>query len=308
MIPAILQNSASTLEAIASRDAAKAREWAKRYGIPRFFSSYDALLESGCVDGVYLPLPNSLHAPWTVRALEAGYHVLCEKPLTLDGEEAEYVAEVAVKTKKLVVEAYMYRHHPVYSRLETCIADGLIGKPVTLHSQFTFMLDEDDSIVDSAGLGGGALMDVGGYCVHFSRMIAGCEPVAVSAFARFDTVDRTLTGTMQFPTGVLATFQTGIESAEHHRAEIHGETGILVLENPWHPGETEARIVLKRHEEADRIIPALGGNAYGWQVSDFVAACRGEKPARWSISDAVGNMNALDALRTSAKTGRVVHL
>ncbi len=302
MIPAIQRCRNSSLYAIASRSQTKAEAWADRYAIPKVFSSYESLLASGEVDMVYIPLPNSLHAEWTIRALHAGLDVLCEKPIALNAQEAQTIAEVASQHGKLVVEAFMYRHHPIYECIRQVIAQGKIGRLISLHSEFSFLLDEPDSIVADAGLGGGALMDVGCYCIHLSRLIAGAEPQQVSAFSIFRGVDRSMSGVLEFPGGILATFSTSIESAERHRVEIHGETGVLVLKKPWHPGEDQAGFILQRHGEPDQFIPVTGENAYNLQAQEFVDAVSGQTPARWPVSDAVANMAVLDALKQSATT------
>lgn len=308
VIPAIARCPGSTLVAIASRRLDKARDWAARYGIAQAFGSYDALIDSGAVDLIYLPLPNSLHAEWTIRALRAGLHVLCEKPLTVNTDEARQVAAVAQETGRLVMEAFMYRHHPIYAALAGQIRAGAIGRVVTLHSEFSFMLDEADSIVSDAALGGGSLLDVGCYCVNASRLLLGGEPLRVSAFARLDGVDHTMCGMMEFPGGVVATFTSSIERAERHRVEVQGETGHLVLEAPWHPRESGERILLERHGEPVRVIPVAGANPYDLEVRDFVEACAGRAPLRWGLDDAIANLAVLDALARSAREGGPVRL
>ncbi len=306
VIPAIQSCTGSRIAAVASRTQARADEWAARYAIPLAFSSYDDLLHSGEVDLIYLPLPNSLHAEWTIRALEAGLHVLCEKPLALDAREAHTIAEAAKQSGRLAAEAYMYRHHPVYARLQELVAEGSIGRVKSIHSEFSFMDDEPDTIVANAELGGGALMDVGCYCVNASRLIEGAEPRRVSAFARLDPVDFSLVGLLEFPSGTLATFTTSIESAERHRLEIHGESGMLVLKSPWHPGDQYAQISIQRHGEADERVSVAGDDPYYLEAQEFVEACAGKRPLRWPIADAVANMAVLDALKVSAREGRAV--
>ncbi len=306
VVPAIQAESHSRCVAIASRSVDKATNFARKFSIEQAFGSYEGLLTSGAIDAVYLPLPNSLHAKWAISALKSGLHVLCEKPLALNAEQAREIMQAAEKSGKLIAEGYMYRHHRLYEKLLELIAEGIIGRVNHLHSEFSFLLDEDDSIVTSSELGGGALMDVGCYCVNFSRLIAGCEPQRVSACGRIDQVDTTMTGWLQFPDGLVATFATSIESAERHRAEIHGEFGRLVLDSPWHPGETKASLRLQKHEEEDEVFTVGGENAYAAEVRDFTDACRGARPLRWGIKDAVANMEVLDALALSAKSGETV--
>ncbi len=301
MIPAIVGHSGSCLTAVASRTGDRARTFAARYGIPAAFASYDALISSGDVDAVYIPLPNSLHREWAVRSLEAGLHVLCEKPLALDVREAEEIEAAARRSGRVVVEAFMYRHHPVYTRLFELLDSGLIGSVVAMDSVFSFLLDEPGSIVDSAELGGGALADVGCYCINLSRRVAGCEPSRVEAASVGAQVDDSMTGILQFPNGVLARFFTSIRSAERHQAVIQGTTGSFVLDSPWHPGDDEASIRLQRHGQEDRLIRVAGSNSYSLQVADFVDACTGRSSPRWPVQDAVANLRVMDALRLSSR-------
>lgn len=292
--------------AVASRDAGRAESWAGEHGIPLSYGGYDDLLDAGEVDVIYNPLPNSLHAEWTIRALEAGYPVLCEKPLTANASEASKVRAAAAQTGLPVAEAFMYRFHPVYSRVFELLESGTIGTLSTISSRFTFMLDDRSAIPASRELAGGALMDVGCYCVNLSRMIAGCEPTRVSAFERRSTVDDLLVGILDFPNGVLAQFETSIANAERHRVEIAGSTGSIVLERPWLPGREEAQIKVCRWDEEDEVIKVEGADPYFLEVEDFVAVCKGLIVPRWSIDDAVCNMAVIDALYQSADVGRAV--
>jgi len=294
------------VEAVASRDPARAEAWAEQNGIPRAFGNYDDLLTSGEVDLIYNPLPNSLHALWSIRALEAGCPVLCEKPLAVNAVEARQVEAVSRKTGLYAAEAFMYRYHPVYDRVRTLIRSGAIGTVSTLHSRFTFLLDDRSANPASRELAGGALMDVGCYCVHLSRMIAGCEPSRVSAFERRSTVDDILLGMLDFPNGILAQLETGIAAAERHGAEINGTAGTLVLEQPWHPGVQQAEIRVRRWGMHDEVFPVEGADPYFLEVEDFVSVCRGEREPRWTLRDAVNNMAVIDALYRSAREGRAV--
>jgi len=292
------------VEAVASRHPERAAAWAARHGIPRAFGSYQALLDARRVDLIYNPLPNSLHVPWTLRALEAGYPVLCEKPLAVSAREALRVEAASRRTGLHVAEGFMYRYHPVYDRVRALIGLGAVGAVSTIHSRFTFLLEDRSANPASPALAGGALMDVGCYCVHLSRMIAGCEPSRVSAFERRSGVDRSMLGMLDFPNGILAQFETGIAAAERHGAEINGTTGTLVLEQPWHPGADRAEVRIRRWGLPDEVFPVEGADPYFLQVADFVAVCRGEREPRWPLRDAVRNMAVIDALYRSARRGR----
>lgn len=296
------------LRGVASRDRARAEAWAGRHDIPLAFGSYAELLASGQVDLVYNPLPNSLHAEWTIRALEAGCPVLCEKPFAVNAAQAAEVREVARQTGLHVAEAFMYRHHPLYAKLLELLRAGAIGEPASVHSQFAFLLDDPASISASPELAGGALLDVGCYCVHLSRQIAGCEPVRATALERRSAVDDTFMGILDFPNGFLASFEASIASAERHRAEIAGTTGTLVLERPWHPGDRQARLVIRRWGEPDEVVTVAGANPYFLQLEEFVEVCAGRAAPRWTVEDAVNNMAAIDALFLSAREGRVAEV
>ncbi|MCZ7582074.1 MAG: Gfo/Idh/MocA family oxidoreductase [Deltaproteobacteria bacterium] len=289
---------------VASRDLSKAQAWAAENGIAKSFGSYGELLRSGDVDAIYNPLPNSLHAEWTIAALEAGLPVLCEKPLAVNADEARTMAAAAERAGLPLVEAFMYRVHPQWDVVRSLIDGGAVGKIKALHSQFTFNLDDPSANPASAALAGGALMDVGCYCVNFSRLVCGTEPVRVSAFAHGDDVDETIVGLMEFPRGVLAHFEASIASAERYRAEIAGENGSILVESPWIPGDNPGRVVLRDREGKERITTVPPADSYALELIDFLAVCRGEKSPRWPIADAIANMEAIDRLREAAASSR----
>jgi len=298
-------SSNSHLTAIASRDAAKAKAWADRFDVPHAFGSYDELLRSGVVDAVYIPLPNSLHAEWTIRSLEAGLPVLCEKPLTANAAEAREILRARDRTGLPVMEAFIPLYHPMYARVRACLDEGAIGEVIGIHGVFSFFLDDPSSIVASPDLAGGALLDVGCYPVNLSRLVAGCEPVRASAMMRGGAVDNTLIGMLEFPNGLLAQIECSIECFERVRAEITGTRGAIVMESPWNPGNRRAEFILCREGATERI-ETPGANRFQLEVEDFANAVRTGTAPRWPIEDAVANMAALDALITAARTGTVV--
>lgn len=301
VIDGIRSAGAGVVRAVASRDLARARAFGDRHDIPLAFGAYADLLRSGEVDAIYNPLPNSMHAEWTIAALEAGLPVLCEKPFTPTLAEARAVAEVARGRGLPCVEAYMYRYHPLYDRLWQVLDGGAIGRVVSVDSRFTFKVDDESAIPASFELAGGALLDVGGYCVDLSRRVAAAEPVRVDAFARILGVDRTTHGLLEFPNGILARFECSIESDERQWAEILGTDGSLVLESPWFPGREEGRILLRRCGEEDQVIPTPGGDGYALEALDFARAVAGEAEPRWGVDDAVRNVAILDFLLQSAR-------
>ena len=305
-IRALKGSRTNEVRAVASRDADRAAAWAEEHGIPTSYGSYDELLTCGEIDAVYNPLPNSLHAEWTIRALQAGLPVLCEKPLAVNAVQARRIAEASARTGLPVVEAFMYRHHPIYAKVFKLLESGAIGEVVSLHSRFNYLLENFSELPGSAELAGGALMDVGCYCVDFSRLIAGCEPLRVSAFERRSAVDELQVGALEFPGGILATFETSIAAAEDHRAEITGTRASLVLRSPWHPGEDRSQIVLRRWDSPDKIIELSGANSYRLQAEEFARVCTGRTQPKRPLAEAVANMAVIDALFESAREGRVV--
>ena len=281
--------------AIASRSIKKAKEWQSLYRIEKAFGSYDELISCGEIDAVYIPLPNSMHSEWCLRAIEKGIPVLCEKPIALNSSQVVKVAKASDKSGVPVAEAFMYRFHPLYDKVIEVISEGKIGKLSTIFSRFTFMLDDPESISANPELGGGALMDVGCYCINLSRLIAGAEPVRTSAFAFGKNVDETMTGMLEFPDGVLAHFETSISNFERHYAEIAGTEGVITTESPWFPGDKEARFTLCTGS-GNEIITTSGANCYVLELEDFMDAVRNRRPPRWRMDDAVKNMAVIDAL------------
>jgi len=303
VIAAIRAAGAGRVAAIASRDPGRAWERAAQLGIPLAFGSYEALVTSGEVDVVYVPLPNALHAEWTIRALEAGLPVLCEKPLTCDAPTARAVAAAAARTGRPVAEAFMYRFHPLYERVRAIVREGRIGRLTSLWVQFTFHLDDRSETPASAVLGGGALLDVGCYCVNLARLITGAEPRRAIAFARRSDVDDSFFGALEFPDSVVAQLECSIESHERHRAEIAGTHGSIVIERPWFPGRAGAQLRL-RVGETEETVETAGGDGYQLEVLDFARAVATGTAPRWPVADAVANLAAMDALRLAAASGR----
>jgi D-xylose 1-dehydrogenase (NADP+, D-xylono-1,5-lactone-forming) len=308
LIHAIRKSRNGAVLAVASRERERGERWAAEHAIPRVFGSYAELLDSKAVDGVYLPLPNALHAEWTMRALEAGYPVLCEKPISANASEAEAVRAASARAGLFVAEAFMYRFHPMFERVEALLRDGAIGTVSTVFSRFTFMLDDRAGNVTSAGLAGGALRDVGCYCVNVARLLTGLDPARVSAFERRSSVDDTVVALLDFPDGVLAQCETSIANFERHRVEVAGTLGAMVIEQPWIPGEGATGFTLHRSGRPPEWVSVPGANTYQLQVEHFVDVVQGRATARWGLDDAVANMRVLDAIAASALEGRVVEL
>jgi xylose dehydrogenase (NAD/NADP) len=297
----------ATVVAVASRDRSRAEQYAREHGIERAHGSYEALLEDPDVEAIYNPLPNSMHVPWSVRALEAGKHVLCEKPLTRRAAEVEGAFAAAERAGRLLAEAFMWRHHPQALRLRELLDEGVIGRLRLVRASFSFPLREATNIRLSADLDGGALMDVGCYCVSGARLVTGAEPerVAGEQVLGDGGVDIAFSGTMRFPGDVLAQFDCGFAVPHRYDLEAIGEDGSLFLADPWHG--RDAGITLTR-DGAVEAIEVPQANPYSHELADFARAARGEAPPRYGLEDALAQARAIEALYASAESGRSVAL
>src|SRR5207249_220058 len=304
VIPALLRSQTGTAVAIASRDLTRAREIAAKFQIPRTYGSYETLLADRDIDAVYNPLPNSLHPEWTIRAAQAGKHVLCEKPLAVNAVQAQTMVDACRKAGVLLQEAFMYRYHPQIGELRRLTASGAIGDPWLVRSTFTFTVGRDDDIRLNASLGGGGLLDVGCYCVNISRLLLG-EPQAVTASGVFEHgVDVRMAGLLTFAAGA-AVLDCGLRMPYRQICEVVGTTGAITLPRPFQPEEDPAMLLVRRGEREERVeIP--GTNQYTLML-DHMGACllRGQRP-QFPPEDAVANLRVLDALRRAATSGTTV--
>ena len=294
------------VEAVASRDLARASEQASSLQIPRALGSYEELLSDPDVDAVYISLPNSLHVDWSVQALEAGKHVLCEKPLARSVEKVERAFDAADAAGRVLTEAFMWRHHPQAKRLIELLPR--VGDLRVVRAQFSFALgslDPASNIRLSGELEGGALMDVGCYCVSAARLIAG-EPEAVTGQAVFDEVDLRFTGTLSFESGVLAHFDCGVDTADRAELEVAGSAGGLMLRDPFH--SLEPIIEVTAADGSVERVEAERDNPYACELRDFAAAVAGERSPLLGREDAVGQARAIAALYESAGNGARVRL
>jgi predicted dehydrogenase len=302
---AILGTGAANVVAVASRDAARAREYAAARGIPIAHGSYEALLADPDVDVVYVSLPNALHLPWAVRALQAGKHVLCEKPLSRRAAEVEQAFDVAAAHDRVLTEGFMWRHHPQVAQAQRLIADGAIGRLRLIRATFAgggIALGGDPRLVRA--LDGGALMDVGCYCVSGARTLAGGEPVAVQAQRVRGggdddvDVDVALTGLLRFDDDVLATFDCGFAGPHRSALEAIGDNGSLHLLDPWHAYEP---VIELRRDDGTEVLHPERVNHYALQIADLEAAARGERAPLLGRADALGQARAIEALYAAAE-------
>ena len=312
VIPAIQESGNGVVAAIASRDARAAQQAAQSLGIPNSFGSYEALLESPAIDAVYNPLPNSMHKEWTIRAAERGKHILCEKPFALNTAEVDEMIAAAKQHRVLLMEAFMYRFHPQIARVHELIAGGAIGTTQVIRSAFGFLLKDYTNIRLSQPLGGGAVMDVGCYCVNVSRLIAGAEPIQVQASAVIgqSQVDETLVGILRFPNNVIAHFDSSFRTDYREWVLIQGSEGRLELEHPFrsHIIGGGGRITLHRKDDTNEVFTTGAVNQYQLMAEHFADAILNSKPLRYPPELDRGNMRVIDALYESGRTHMAVDL
>jgi predicted dehydrogenase len=307
VIPAMQEARSATILAIASRDLARAQAEAARLGIPRAYGSCEGLLADKEVEAIYNPLPNSLHRLWTLQAAATGKHVLCEKPLALHAKEAQELVDACQRAGVLLQEAFMYRFHPQIDAIQRIVHDGALGSVALVRSSFTFTVRRPGDIRLNPELGGGALLDVGCYCVNISRLLLG-EPTHVWSIRQEENgVDTMTTGTLQFPGRRTAQLDCALRLPVRQFCEIVGTDGVLTLSRPFLPGKEPPPVVLRRGEQEERV-PIAGANHYTQMVDAFAECVRSAIPPRFPATDAVKNMRVLDALRRSARTGSAIVL
>jgi xylose dehydrogenase (NAD/NADP) len=288
--------------AVASRDAARAEAYAREKGIERAHGSYEALLADPDVEAVYISLPNSLHVDWTVRALEAGKHVLCEKPLDRRPERVEEAFDAADRTGRLLMEGFMWRHHPQTAKLVELVENGAIGELRLVRTSFSFLLTRVGDVRLAAGLDGGSLLDVGCYCVSAARLLAG-EPELVHGVQTLapSGVDVRFAGTMRFDDGrVLAHFDCGFDVPYRSELEVVGPDGSVWVDDAFIIGTR--RLELRRNGEVE-VFEAPKINKYQLELENLSDAIRGIAEPLLGREDALGQARAADALLRSAEAG-----
>jgi len=311
VIPAIETSGHSRIEAVASRDRAAAERVAAQFGIPRACGSYEALLADPNIDAVYIPLPNHLHVPWSLRAIDAGKHVLCEKTIGLTAAEASRLADAALRSSRLkVMEAFMYRFHTQWQRARELVSEGAIGNVRAIHTWFSYFNVDPTNVRNMKDIGGGALMDIGCYGISVARFITGREPRRVSAISDIDPTfgtDRLTTAILDFG-DAIGSFTSATQLGRHQRVDIGGSDGTIEIEIPFNPPiDRRCTIVLRR---GDRVEPIAleRANQYERQFAAFSCAVLADQPVPTPLADAVANMQVIDAIRESAASNRWVNL
>ncbi|KAA0140851.1 Gfo/Idh/MocA family oxidoreductase [Gimesia chilikensis] len=306
VIPAMQQGEHCEISAIASRTLDQAEQTAAELGIPRAYGSYEELLTDPDIDAIYNPLPNHLHVPWSIKAIEAGKHVLCEKPIGLSSSEGQQLVDCAAAHPELkVMEAFMYRHHPQWQLARKLVTDGTIGELRTIQSFFSYFNDDPQNIRNQSEIGGGGLMDIGCYPISLSRFIFGEEPQRVSGIVEYDSelgTDRLASATLDFGRGT-STFTCSTQLNPYQRVQIHGTQGRVEIEIPfnapidrpcrvWH--QTGADIAEVKLDQC---------NQYSIQGDLFSLAILNNTAVPTPLTDAVANMKVIEAIVESNRSG-----
>ena len=308
VIPAILRSSNSVLHALASRESAKIAEAQTLWpGLTRTYEGYGGLLRDPEVDAVYIPLPNALHRAWTIRALEEGKHVLCEKPLGLTAGEVREMVAAAKANGRTLMEAFMYRYTDRTRQVCEVVRSGALGEVKFIEASFRFLLNNPASIKLRPELGGGALYDVGCYPVNFAGMVADLqgggegtarpESAAVEC-VRTGGVDEIFSALLRYPSGLIAALHCGFNAHLRVAAEIVGTQGVLEVPDPFL--DAAGTLTLKRGDER-REIPVAASDRYRGEVEDFAEAVLRGRPPQFGLAETLRNAEVIDRLRAAAK-------
>jgi predicted dehydrogenase len=293
--------------AVGSRDAARAEAYAHEHGIPRAHGTYEALLDDHELDAIYVSLPNGMHHEWTMKALAAGKHVLCEKPYTRRPEEVDEAFELAKGARRVLTEGFMYRHHPQTAKVKALVDDGAVGQVQLVRSSFSFLLQDLADVRARPELDGGSLMDVGCYCVSLSRLLIG-EPERVIGEQILGStgVDMSFNGTMRFPGDLIAQFDCSFTQPRRQRLDVVGDKGWLLVDAPFRT-EMEGELLLSHGEHLTRVeVPSA--DAFRLELENFADAAAGTVLPLLGREDVLGQARAIEALYRSATEGRVIEL
>ena len=312
VIPAMQKGRNVIVSAIASRNISKANSVADQLNIEKRYGSYEDLLADPDIDAIYIPLPNHLHVSWTIKALEAGKHVLCEKPIGMNAEEAKLLFDTAKSFPHLkVMEAFMYRFHPQWIKTRELVESGEIGEVKTVHSFFSYHNIDPENIRNQADIGGGALMDIGCYCVSFPRFIFNEEPQRIVSDIDYDPImktDRLTSAMLHFPGGKTSSFTCSTQLMPYQRANIFGNKGQIEIEIPVNaPPDEQTKITLWTKEKTEVFVfdPI---DQYTLQAESFSKSILENTEVLTPLSDAVNNMKVIDGIVASSKTGQWITL
>lgn len=297
--PAIKSSHITRLIGVASRKLSRAEQAAKEFGAVKSFGSYEEMLASDEIDAVYIPLPNSLHAEWSVKAAEAGKHVLCEKPIASNSIEAEMVMKACERHEVLLMEAFMYRHHPQHAKIKEIISSGRVGDPRIVNTRFTFYLEPSENIRWKRDLSGGALMDIGCYCINVARFIFGAEPKSAKAIRRYDDkrgVDITTLGLLEFPENRFSSFTCSLLMPGANRYEVIGTKGSIEVSTAFVPGKANVVLTVRDGSGIEEII-IPGVDQYRLEVEHFSQCILEGTALRNPAENGLANMRAIDTVR-----------
>ena len=309
VVPALQAASGHEVVAVGSRDFTRATAWATDHNIANAYGSYDELLADPNVEAIYNPLPNHLHVDWSIAALEAGKHVLCEKPLGLDAVDARRLADAAANQPGLVVmEAFMYRFHPQWIAARELVRDGRIGELRTIQTFFSYFNDDPMNVRNDSTIGGGALLDIGCYPISQARFLFGREPGRALGLIERDPTfgtDRLTSAILDFGNGRSATFTVSTQLHGHQRAQIVGTTGRIEVDIPVNsPKDRPTKLTVVTDDDGSEVLAFGPVDQYGCQADAFGAAIRSAQPAPTPLDDAIANMAVIDAVFASAESDR----
>ena len=308
LMPPLRASTRNELVAVASRTVERAEAYAREWAISRAFGSYEAMLADPGVDAIYISLPNSLHAEWTIKAAQAGKHVLCEKPLAVSVEEVDAIEAAARRAVVVVTEAFMYRHHPLTLKVKELVDDGAIGDVRLVRGSFTFNLTRQIDVRLDPSLGGGSIWDVGCYPISYARYVIDAEPIEAFGWqvSGPSGVDEMFAGQLRFGAlrDVYAQFDSGFRAPFRTHLEIVGSEGTIQLPRPFKPGLDEH--ILLRYGDDERTLSVPGQELYTGEIEDMADAVLRGKAPRVSLADSRGNVAAIVALLRSARDGKPV--
>lgn len=301
LIPAIKQADNSELYAVASRDPEKLKECKELFGCPKLYETYEGLLEDPDVQAVYIPLPNSMHKEWALKAMAKGKHVLCEKPMALNAAETREMIEASRTHDVWLMEAFMYRFTDLAEKVQAVVDSGEIGPVRAISSTYRFFLDRPNTIKVKPELGGGSLYDVGCYPVSFINMITGRLPVSCKAEALMDNgVDVSFSGVLKYEDGLIATVSCGFNAFRDIRTEIVGTKGRLEIPETFTGADASFQVITA---EGTRIVPVADTGKYALEVADFADAILHNRAPRVSLEDSLLNMQVIDMLLGAIRAG-----
>ena len=308
VIPPIRKSRRGELTSVSSRTQERVKEYAQEWKIPRTFDSYEAMLADPDIDIIYNPLPNSMHTEWTIKAVQAGKHVLCEKPLASTVEEVDQMIAASKQTGKVITEAFMYRHHPQTLKVKELIQVGAIGDLRMIKGAFSFYLDRPYDVRIDPDLGGGSIWDVGCYPISYSRFMAGAEPIEVFGNHVIGSTgtDDSFIGQMRFPGDVFAQFDCSFRIQHRTYMEIAGTKGTITIKRPFTPRQVES-IELKQGEKISKIV-IRSGHLYAGEIEDIHNVILDGTEPRVTLLDSRNTVRAITSLIQSAEANRPIKI